>query len=24
MTLPSSVLFCCNHNSVRSPMAEGL
>lgn len=24
MSLPSSVLFCCNHNSVRSPMAEGL
>ncbi|BAQ71270.1 low molecular weight phosphatase family protein [Rhodovulum sulfidophilum] len=22
--LPSSVLFCCDHNSVRSPMAEGL
>ena len=21
---PSSVLFACNHNSVRSPMAEGL
>ncbi len=21
---PSSVLFCCDHNSVRSPMAEGL
>lgn len=20
---PSSVLFCCDHNSVRSPMAEG-
>jgi len=23
-TLPSSVLFCCDYNSVRSPMAEGL
>jgi arsenate reductase len=23
-TLPQSVLFCCDHNSVRSPMAEGL
>lgn len=22
--MPSSVLFCCDHNSVRSPMAEGL
>ena len=22
--LPDSVLFCCDHNSVRSPMAEGL
>lgn len=22
--LPHSVLFCCDHNSVRSPMAEGL
>ncbi|GLQ36132.1 ArsC family transcriptional regulator [Amylibacter marinus] len=22
--LPSSVLFCCDHNSIRSPMAEGL
>ncbi|MFD1911411.1 low molecular weight phosphatase family protein [Halodurantibacterium flavum] len=21
---PSSVLFCCDHNAVRSPMAEGL
>ncbi|SER75529.1 Protein-tyrosine-phosphatase [Tranquillimonas rosea] len=21
---PDSVLFCCDHNSVRSPMAEGL
>jgi len=20
---PTSVLFCCDHNSVRSPMAEG-
>jgi len=22
--LPNSVLFCCDHNAVRSPMAEGL
>lgn len=22
--IPGSVLFCCDHNSVRSPMAEGL
>ncbi|NOX73583.1 MAG: low molecular weight phosphatase family protein [Alphaproteobacteria bacterium] len=22
--VPGSVLFCCDHNSVRSPMAEGL
>jgi protein-tyrosine-phosphatase len=22
--IPSSVLFCCDHNSVRSPIAEGL
>ncbi|MCO8146623.1 low molecular weight phosphatase family protein [Rhodovulum tesquicola] len=22
--LPSSILFCCDHNSVRSPMAEGI
>ncbi len=22
--MPSSVLFCCDHNSARSPMAEGL
>ncbi|MBV1864564.1 MAG: low molecular weight phosphatase family protein [Rhodobacteraceae bacterium] len=21
---PTSVLFCCDHNSIRSPMAEGL
>ena len=21
---PGSVLFCCDHNAVRSPMAEGL
>lgn len=21
---PSAVLFCCDHNSIRSPMAEGL
>lgn len=24
LTLPTSVLFCCDHNSIRSPMAEGL
>lgn len=24
MTLPQSILFCCDYNSVRSPMAEGL
>jgi len=23
-TLPHSVLFCCDHNAVRSPMAEAL
>jgi len=23
-TLPQSILFCCDHNAVRSPMAEGL
>lgn len=23
-TLPQSVLFCCDYNSVRSPMAEGI
>lgn len=23
-TLPSSVLFCCDYNAVRSPMAEGM
>ncbi|WP_323786085.1 low molecular weight phosphatase family protein [Thalassovita sp.] len=23
-TLPQSVLFCCDHNSIRSPMAEGI
>ncbi|MFZ1660923.1 MAG: low molecular weight phosphatase family protein [Paracoccaceae bacterium] len=22
--LPSSILFCCDHNAVRSPMAEGM
>ena len=22
--LPQAVLFCCDHNAVRSPMAEGL
>ena len=22
--LPTSILFCCDHNAVRSPMAEGL
>lgn len=24
MAIPSSILFCCDHNAVRSPMAEGL
>jgi len=24
VTLPQSVLFCCDHNAVRSPMAEGM
>jgi protein-tyrosine-phosphatase len=24
LQLPQSVLFCCDHNAVRSPMAEGL
>lgn len=24
LTLPQSVLFCCDHNAVRSPMAEGI
>lgn len=23
-SIPTSILFCCDHNSVRSPMAEGL
>lgn len=23
-TLPQSVLFCCDHNAIRSPMAEGI
>ncbi|WP_298497864.1 low molecular weight phosphatase family protein [uncultured Maritimibacter sp.] len=23
-TLPQAVLFCCDHNAVRSPMAEGM
>ncbi|MGR3501263.1 arsenate-mycothiol transferase ArsC [Pseudaestuariivita sp.] len=23
-TLPTSVLFCCDHNAIRSPMAEGM
>jgi len=23
-TLPQAILFCCDHNSVRSPMAEGM
>jgi len=23
-SMPSSVLFCCDHNAVRSPMAEGM
>lgn len=22
--IPSSVLFCCDHNAIRSPMAEGI
>lgn len=22
--IPSSVLFCCDHNAIRSPMAEGM
>lgn len=22
--IPSSILFCCDHNSIRSPMAEGI
>ena len=22
--LPQSVLFCCDHNAVRSPMSEGI
>ena len=22
--LPKSILFCCDHNAVRSPMAEGM
>lgn len=24
MSLPTSVLFCCDYNAVRSPMAEGM
>lgn len=24
MPLPQSILFCCDHNAVRSPMAEGI
>lgn len=24
LELPQSVLFCCDHNAVRSPMAEGI
>ena len=24
LDLPQSILFCCDHNAVRSPMAEGL
>ena len=24
MPFPGSILFCCDHNSVRSPMAEGM
>ncbi len=23
-SIPSSVLFCCDHNAIRSPMAEGM
>lgn len=23
-TIPTSVLFCCDHNSIRSPIAEGM
>ncbi|PYE82494.1 low molecular weight phosphatase family protein [Pseudoroseicyclus aestuarii] len=23
-TLPQAVLFCCDHNAIRSPMAEGI
>ena len=22
--IPHSILFCCDHNAVRSPMAEGM
>ncbi len=24
VAIPSSILFCCDHNAIRSPMAEGL
>jgi arsenate reductase len=24
LALPGSILFCCDHNAVRSPMAEGI
>jgi len=24
VSIPASVLFCCDHNAVRSPMAEGM
>ena len=24
MALPGSILFCCDHNAVRSPLAEGI
>ena len=24
MSFPSSILFCCDHNAIRSPMAEGM
>ena len=24
ISLPQSILFCCDHNAVRSPMAEGI
>ena len=24
VSVPQSVLFCCDHNAIRSPMAEGM